>query len=58
MPASDQARHVNLEISSDPDPIQGTIQHHDGTRERFWGWLDLMAALDRGTSADRNEGAA
>jgi hypothetical protein len=43
-----QPRRVILTLDDDPDAIHGTLEHADGTRERFWGWLDLMSALDGG----------
>jgi hypothetical protein len=50
MDASGQARRVNLELQVEPGAIHGTLEHRDGTRERFWGWLELMSALERVTS--------
>jgi hypothetical protein len=49
MDTGEQARRVGLELDTDPDTIHGTLEHQDGTRERFWGWLELMAALERAT---------
>jgi hypothetical protein len=42
-----QPRRVQLELEAAPDPIRGTLEHGDGTREHFHGWLELMAALER-----------
>jgi hypothetical protein len=54
-----------LDLDAGPDPIHGTLEHGDGTRERFWGWLELMAALEHATGPPpdqrrdaRDEGAA
>ena len=47
MEAADTSHHLLLELAADPDAIHGTIEHRDGTRERFWGWLELMAVLER-----------
>jgi hypothetical protein len=55
MSAGDQAHRLNLELDADPDAIHGTREHGDGTRERFWGWLELMAALERATSRNQNQ---
>jgi hypothetical protein len=55
MNAGNQAHRVNLELEPDPDAIHGTLQHGDGTRERFWGWLELMAALERATSGNHEQ---
>jgi hypothetical protein len=47
MSHGDQALHIRLELDADPDALHGTFQHGDGTRQSFWGWLELMSALDR-----------
>ena len=54
MSAGDQAQRVSLELEAGPDAIRGTLEHGDGTRERFWGWLELMAALERVTTTARS----
>jgi hypothetical protein len=57
MSGGDQAIRVNLDLDASADAIHGTLEHRDGRRERFWGWLDLMAAVERVTdnsSDDRN----
>ena len=46
----DRAQRVSLEIETDPGAIHGTVEAGDGTRESFWGWLELMAALERAMS--------
>lgn len=55
MSSDDQAQRVNLELEADPDAIHGSLEHDDGTRERFWGWFELMAALERLTSSRRDQ---
>jgi hypothetical protein len=50
MSTGDQPQRVNLDLEADPDAIHGTLEHRDGTRERFWGWFELMAALERVTN--------
>jgi hypothetical protein len=52
MDAGDQAQRLKLELDADPSAIRGTLEHADGTREPFWGWLELMAALERATTSD------
>ena len=47
----DWPRRVILELDRDPEAIHGTVEHADGTRESFWGWLELMSAIDRGSGA-------
>jgi len=51
MDSPDPPWRVTLELDADPDALHGTLEHPDGTRERFWGWLDLMSALERGARA-------
>ena len=38
---------VTLELVAGGDPIQGSIEHADGSRQAFWGWLELIEALQR-----------
>ncbi len=47
------ALRISLELEAGPDTIHGTLERGDGTRERFWGWLELMAAIDRVTSTNQ-----
>jgi hypothetical protein len=49
MSADEPPRRVSLELDTDPEAIHGTLEHPNGRRERFWGWLELMAALERAT---------
>jgi hypothetical protein len=55
MSAGGQAQRVSLELEADPDAIHGTLEYGEGRRERFWGWPELMAALERVTSTSRDE---
>jgi hypothetical protein len=56
--AGQAPRHnVRLELEPDPDAIHGTVEHKDGTREPFWGWFELMAALERVTATGPDDGA-
>ena len=55
MSGGDQALRVNLDLDANADAIHGTLEHGDGRRERFWGWLDLMAAVERVTSNRQEE---
>lgn len=54
MDGNDDTHRVSLEFRAGPVAMQGTVEHRDGTLERFWGWLELMATLDR--VADRGSG--
>jgi hypothetical protein len=38
---------ITLELEPGADPIRGSIEHGDGTRESFWGWLELIDELGR-----------
>ena len=38
---------ITLELEAGADPIRGSIEHVDGTRQSFWGWLELIDELDR-----------
>ena len=49
MNAADNSHHLKLDAG--PNEIHGTIERGDGTREAFWGWLELMAALEHATAA-------
>lgn len=41
---------ITLELESGADPIRGSIEHEDGSRQPFWGWLELSAELRRITA--------
>lgn len=49
MPKPEVAR-ITLELEADADPIRGSVEHPDGDRKAFWGWLELMETL-RGVAA-------
>jgi hypothetical protein len=51
MSAGKPRRRVTLELDTDREAIDGTLEHDNGQRERFWGWLELMAALQRVTAS-------
>jgi hypothetical protein len=38
---------ITLELEPDADPIRGLIEHADGSRQPFWGWLELSEELRR-----------
>ena len=53
MPTASIAR-IMLELEAGSDPIRGLIEHADGRRRPFWGWLELSEALRR-IAADEHE---
>ena len=38
---------ITLELEAGADPIRGLIEHTDGSRHPFWGWLELIEELRR-----------
>jgi hypothetical protein len=38
---------ITLELEAGADPIRGSITHADGSRQPFWGWLELSEELRR-----------
>jgi hypothetical protein len=38
---------ITLELEAGADPIRGSIELADGTRQSFWGWLELIDELGR-----------
>jgi hypothetical protein len=42
---------VTLALEAGADPIRGNLEHPDGSRRPFWGWLELMQEL-RSVAAD------
>lgn len=38
---------ITLELEPGADPIRGSLEHPDGSRQPFWGWLELSAQLRR-----------
>ena len=51
MPSSSTAR-ITLELEAGADPIRGSIDHADGRRVCFWGWLELMEELRRAAARE------
>ena len=45
---------ITLELEAGADPIRGLIEHADGSRRPFWGWLELIEAMQR-AAADQPE---
>jgi hypothetical protein len=37
--------YITLELDAGADPIRGSVEHADGSRRSFWGWLELMDEL-------------
>ena len=48
------ASRMCVELETGADPIRGSIEHSDGSRQTFWGWLELIEALRR-AAADQSE---
>jgi hypothetical protein len=46
MPVKRNSR-ITVEIVPGSDPIRGSIEHRDGRRESFWGWLELIEEVRR-----------
>jgi hypothetical protein len=38
---------ITLELETGVDPIRGSIVQPDGSRQPFWGWLELSEELRR-----------
>lgn len=36
-----------MALTADARSVRGTLQTEHGRRQRFWGWLELMEALQR-----------
>ena len=36
---------ITLEFEAGADPIRGAIERADGSRQPFWGWLELIEEL-------------
>jgi hypothetical protein len=51
MSISGNAR-ITLELEAGADPIHGLIEHSDGSRQPFWGWLELSEELRRVAAAE------
>jgi hypothetical protein len=48
---------ITLELVAGGDPIQGSIEHVDGSRQPFWGWLELIETLQRLANAEPGSAA-
>jgi len=46
MPTANRPR-ITLELEAGADPIRGSVEHADGRRQAFWGWLELIEELRR-----------
>jgi len=46
-----------LRLTTDAHTVSGSLQGEDGHRWSFWGWLELMDALQRLVGAESNENA-
>jgi hypothetical protein len=48
---------ITVELEPGADPIRGSVEHADGRREPFWGWLELIDELRRAAEGgeDRNQ---
>ena len=44
---------ITLELEPGADPIRGVIEQVDGSRQPFWGWLQLMEELRRANVEQR-----
>jgi hypothetical protein len=44
--SSEPAVRLVLDLEPDSEPISGFLEHRGAARRRFWGWLDLLAAID------------
>ena len=46
--ATESKTRITLELETGADPIRGSIiEHADGSRQPFWGWLELSEELRR-----------
>jgi hypothetical protein len=43
---------VTVELVAGADPIRGSLEHPDGRRQPFWGWLELIDELRRISAAE------
>ena len=46
---------LRLDLQPDTEPISGCIEHPDGSRRPFWGWLELIAELEDAAAEDDGE---
>lgn len=43
---------ITLELEVGKDPIRGSIEHTDGRRQPFWGWLELIDEVRRAAAME------
>lgn len=53
----DPAR-LTLDLERGADPIRGSIERPDGSRQPFWGWLQLMEEVRRAAAGDPSHSQA
>jgi hypothetical protein len=46
--------HLQLELDTAADPVEGWLVRDGGTREPFTGWIQLAAALERARGGGRS----
>jgi hypothetical protein len=51
--STSKTSRITLQLEAGAEPIRGLIEHPDGSREPFWGWLELMEDLRR-VAADKH----
>jgi hypothetical protein len=51
---TEKSSRFTVELETGADPIRGSIEHLDGSRQPFWGWLELIEALQR-AAGDQSE---
>jgi hypothetical protein len=42
-----QTVELRIELADDANTVHGSLQEKDGHRLSFWGWLELMEALQQ-----------
>jgi hypothetical protein len=42
-----QTMELRIELAADANTVHGSLQEKDGYRLSFWGWLELMEALQQ-----------
>ncbi len=43
---SRQQLHITLDLESGADPLRGTLETSDVPSRAFWGWLQLIQAIE------------
>ena len=43
---------ITLEVEAGADPIRGSLEQSDGRSQPFWGWLELIEALQRAAAEE------